>query len=137
MLSNLKMWCHLRPRRPIRRAALVLAGALILVAIGGVGFVAAATRPPHGPARCGSFAVPGAVIEVTVASGQVGCTIARRVLQDFWTGHGKYHGAKHRRRGYTTIGHWRCPDISPGLSQCAQRGKVVEGTYAVGKVAGR
>jgi hypothetical protein len=137
MLSGLTRARDLTTRTSIRGVLLALVGALAIAATCGVALVAAAMHSRHSPVRCGSFAVPGAAVEVTIVSGRVGCRAARRVLHEFWQGSGRYHGPAHRRRGYTTVRHWRCPDISPGLSQCALRGSVVEGTYAVGKTASR
>jgi len=134
MLSGLLRACALTS---VRSVSLALVGAFAIAATGGVSLVGAATHSQPKPVRCGSFAVPGAAVEVTVVSGRVACRVAQRVLYEFWHGSGRYHGSVHRRRGYTTIGHWRCPDISPGLSQCALRGRVVKGTYAVGKTASR
>ena len=134
MLSGL---LRARALTSVRSVSLALIGALAIAATVGVALVGAATDSQPKAVRCGSFAVPGAAVEVTVVSGRVGCKVARRVLYEFWHGSGRYHGPVHRQRGYTTIRHWRCPDISPGLSRCALRGRVVKGTYAVGKTASR
>jgi len=96
--------------------------------------VLAATHKQAAPIRCGTFAVTGAIIHVSVEQGRVRCPLARRILLRFWHGHGVYHQRALNVRSYTIVSGWRCPNLRAGLSECGHKRAVITGTYVGGKV---
>ena len=89
----------------------------------------------HSVTSCGSFAVPGATIYVSVRDGHVRCSAAMAIMTQFWAGRGRYHPRMPATASFTSVGRWMCPNVNGGISRCTRDSNVIVGQYAVGKVA--